>query len=102
MGSIDEVDAYKEKEKMKNTWSAKIKRTITCLLPISKDRKGECISCGECCKLPTVCPFLGFKDNKSYCKAYPIRPVNCRKYPRTKEELITEKTCGFSFTREIL
>jgi hypothetical protein len=81
----------------KNTWGAKLKRTLTSVLPVSKKRKGECKSCGECCKLPNICAFLKYKEGKSYCSVYKFRALNCRKYPRTKNELITEKTCGFEF-----
>jgi len=82
----------------KNTWLAKTERTITAVLPVSEKRIGECVSCGACCKLPVVCPFLKYdSEGKSYCTIYSIRPLNCRKYPRTKSELITTDTCGFRF-----
>ena len=83
---------------IKNTWSAKAKRTLTAVLPVSKERKGQCISCGACCRLPNVCHFLKFdSDGKSYCTIYDIRPLNCRKYPRTEAEHITKDTCGYRF-----
>jgi Fe-S-cluster containining protein len=83
---------------MKNTILAKARRTLTSVLPVSKDRRGECIDCGECCKLPTKCLFLRHKaDGSSYCLAYKFRPFNCRKYPRTKSEFLTADTCGFRF-----
>ncbi len=76
----------------------KLKRTISSVLPVSKKRKGKCINCGECCKLPNVCPFLRFKEDKtSYCSIYHFRPLNCRKYPRTKSEFLTTSTCNFKF-----
>jgi len=82
----------------RNSWSAKMKRTFTSVLPVSDKRKGQCDSCGACCKLPNVCPFLRYKpDGKSYCSVYAIRPLNCRKYPRTESEFITEDTCGYRF-----
>jgi len=83
-----------------NTWGQKLKRTLTAFLPISVMRKGSCTRCGECCKLPNVCPFLGF-DNEglAICKIYPIRPMNCRKYPRTQNEQVC-KTCGYNFAEE--
>ena len=85
-------------DKKKNTWYAKIKRTLCSVLPIAKNRKGKCINCGECCKLPIQCPFLKIRsDGKSYCSIYLIRPLNCRKYPRTKSECITSDKCGFRF-----
>jgi Fe-S-cluster containining protein len=84
--------------KTKNTWSAKVKRTITSILPVDKSRKGKCTRCGACCKLPNPCPFLGIDENGlCTCKIYSLRPLNCRKYPRTKSELITADTCGHSF-----
>jgi len=82
----------------RNTWLAKAKRTATCLLPVSEKRRGRCVNCGACCKLPNVCAFLkNSPDGKGYCSIYPIRPLNCRKYPRTKGEFITQDTCGYSF-----
>jgi hypothetical protein len=85
-------------DESRNTWSAKIKRTLTSVLPVSKSRKGECLNCGVCCKLPNVCPFLKYTpDGKSYCSIYIIRPLNCRKYPRTESEFITADVCGYRF-----
>jgi len=85
-------------DKKRNTWFAKINRTFSSILPSAKNRKGECVDCGACCKLPNVCPFLKFKPNgKSYCFIHFIRPLNCRKYPRIKSEWITKDTCGFKF-----
>jgi len=82
----------------RNTWPAKVKRTLTCVLPISENRKGDCVNCGACCKLPNVCPFLRYNsDGKAYCAIYIIRPLNCRKYPRTENEFITKETCGYRF-----
>ena len=82
----------------KNTWSAKAKRTATSIMPVSKSRKGQCVNCGACCKLPNVCQFIKYADDgKEYCSIYSIRPLNCRKYPRTESELVTQDTCGFSF-----
>jgi hypothetical protein len=81
-----------------NTWAAKCKRTLTCLLPVSDRRRGQCVHCGACCKLPNVCPFLKTNDKgEGYCGVYPLRPLNCRKYPRTEAEHITKDTCGFYF-----
>jgi hypothetical protein len=84
--------------KTKNTWSAKAKRTVTCFLPVDTKRRGKCSRCGACCKLPNLCPFLSIdKDGFSSCKLYWLRPLNCRKYPRSKSELITADSCGYSF-----
>ena len=83
---------------MKNTMLHKIKRTFTSILPVSKARTGQCKGCGECFKLPNVCPFLKFSSNgKSFCSIYKLRPLNCRKYPRTYTESRTKHVCGFKF-----
>ena len=84
--------------KVKDTMVTKAKRTVTSVLPVSQSRSGECIDCGECCKLPNVCPFLKRRaDGSSYCSIYRFRPLNCRKYPRTESEFLTADTCGFRF-----
>ncbi len=81
-----------------NTWLAKAKRTATCILPVSEKRKGQCVNCGACCKLPNLCAFLKKSpDGRAFCSIYRIRPYNCRKYPRTESEFITQGTCGYSF-----
>ena len=85
-------------KKNNNTWAEKMKRTITSVMPVSNKRKGKCLNCGACCKLPVECPFIKYsEDGKQYCSIYVIRPLNCRKYPRTDSEHITKKTCGFTF-----
>ena len=85
-------------DRQKDTWGAKIRRTFTSVLPVSKRRRGQCVHCGACCKLPNVCPFLKTNgDGEGYCGVYPLRPLNCRKYPRTESEHITPETCGFRF-----
>jgi len=82
---------------LKNNYFAKIVRTITSFLPVSKARRGQCQNCGKCCHLPKRCLFLKTKGDKSYCSIYKIRPLNCRKYPRAKSELLTPDTCGYHF-----
>lgn len=83
---------------MENNWQSKIYRTFTSILPLDKNRVGKCINCGECCKLPNECRFLRYKkDGTSHCSIHNIRPLNCRKYPRTEKEQITKNTCGFKF-----
>ncbi|MDH7598629.1 MAG: hypothetical protein QHH07_03190 [Sedimentisphaerales bacterium] len=82
----------------RNTWAARLRRTIAAFLPGSRDRKGQCRRCGSCCKLPNVCWFLRYdQEGLAYCAIYPFRPLNCRKYPRTRSEFITEQTCGYWF-----
>ena len=84
----------------KNNLGAKIKRTFTAFFPVAKNRQGECANCGKCCHLPARCLFLRDKDGKSYCSIYKIRPLNCRKYPRTKSEWLTQDTCGYRFEKK--
>jgi uncharacterized protein len=85
-------------DQQRNTWGARIRRTLTSVLPVSDRRRGQCVQCGACCKLPYVCPFLKVDAHgKGSCGIYPIRPLNCRKYPRTLAEHITQDTCGFRF-----
>ncbi len=83
---------------MKNNYTAKFIRTFTSVLPVSKSRMGACARCGKCCSLPNKCFFLGVqKDGNAYCTIHSVRPLNCRKYPRTGKELLTKDTCGFKF-----
>ena len=80
---------------------AKLKRFLTSVLPVSSRRRGQCIDCGACCRLPTPCIFLGStKSGGSYCRIYTFRPLSCRKYPRTPSEFVTEGECGFWFEAE--
>ncbi|OIO07469.1 hypothetical protein AUJ35_02015 [Candidatus Falkowbacteria bacterium CG1_02_41_21] len=83
-----------------NNFKAKIKRTITSVLPVAKNRTGHCSNCGQCCYLPKKCLFLKIKGAKNYCSIYKIRPLNCRKYPRTEAECLTPNTCSFHFKKE--
>ncbi|MBI4831802.1 MAG: hypothetical protein HY801_09675 [Candidatus Lindowbacteria bacterium] len=70
----------------------KIQRTFTAFLPIDEDRKGACRRCGQCCKFFFECPFY---DGEG-CVIYSLRPPQCRKYPRAKDESIVPG-CGFTF-----
>jgi uncharacterized protein len=77
----------------------KLRRTLTSVLPVENGRHGSCAGCGECCKLPVPCPFLKTIDGVSRCSVYNVRPLNCRKYPRSANEHITQDTCGYKFHR---
>ena len=71
---------------------------MTSVLPVASNRIGSCNGCGECCRLPNPCTFLRYKEDKtSYCSIYKVRPMSCRKYPRTASEFLTPEKCGFSF-----
>jgi len=85
-------------ELKKNNRPAKIKRTLTSFLPVDKNRTGQCNRCGTCCKLPKPCPFLETdQDDKCVCKIYFLRPLVCRKYPRSPNEHIPADSCGYFF-----
>ena len=77
----------------------KLKRfTTSLLLPVDKNRRGDCNRCGECCRLPYPCPFLRYDEHgKSSCLVYHLRPPSCRKYPRTDAENLTSRVCGYYF-----
>ena len=82
----------------KNTLAEKVKRTLTSIFPIDKNRRGRCINCGACCNLPTPCTLLKYDSlGNSQCAIYKFRPPACRKYPRTEDEHITKDSCGYRF-----
>jgi Fe-S-cluster containining protein len=80
--------------------NGKMRRFITSLvLPVDESRSGECRRCGACCKFVVVCPFLKQDpdDAGAYrCSAYKVRPLQCRKYPRSKGEQV-HQPCGYVF-----
>jgi len=85
--------------KKMNHLYGKTKRFATSILPIDENRNGECRNCGACCKFLFKCPFLISDSNGSngtLCAIYEMRPPQCRKYPRTKDEQIYEP-CGYCF-----
>ena len=81
-------------------FDGKARRFFTSLvLPVDERREGECARCGACCKFLFKCPFLSHEDGHpgTYsCRAYIIRPPQCRKYPRSKSEQI-HQPCGYTF-----
>ena len=79
----------------------KITRTITSILPVDSNREGACSNCGECCKLPFRCKFLKDDANgKAYCSIYKVRPLVCRKFPRTAAQFESVKdVCTVSFPK---
>jgi len=81
-------------------FDGKIRRFFTSLiLPVDANRTGECAKCGACCMFLFKCPFLKFEEgnpNSAACRAYAIRPPQCRKYPRTRSEQI-HQPCGYYF-----
>ena len=85
---------------MSGPFDGKVTRFFTSLvLPVDGSRKGECNRCGACCEFLVKCPFLRYTDEeprRSICSAYRIRPLQCRKYPRTSSEQI-HTPCGYRF-----
>ena len=74
------------------TWKIRISQFIEQFMPVSKNRIGECKNCGRCCQLGCKCLF--YRHEK--CVIYRIRPLNCRKSPRTAKYL--KKGCvGYRF-----
>jgi Fe-S-cluster containining protein len=84
----------------KGPLNGKLRRFGTSLvLPVDSSRKGECMRCGACCRFLVSCPFLRESDVEPgtfKCAAYAIRPLQCRKYPRSKKEQI-HQPCGYRF-----
>lgn len=75
----------------------KVHRFFTAFFPVDKGRSGNCIRCGKCC---TSCKLLKFNgDGNTRCSIRKIRPLQCRKYPRTEKELFTQQTCGYRFNK---
>ena len=81
-------------------FKGKVKRFATSLvLPVDKNRSGVCSNCGACCRFLVDCPFLRpSKENPGTfrCIVYLVRPLQCRKYPRTEQEQI-HHPCGYRF-----
>lgn len=84
-------------------FDGKVTRFFTSMvLPIDKIRSGECDRCGACCKFWVECPFLksvGGDERQLACRIYKVRPLQCRKYPRTEKEQI-HHPCGYRFGEE--
>lgn len=81
-------------------FGGKVRRFATSLvLLVDANRIGECNRCGACCRFLFKCPFLKASEddpNSFSCRAYIIRPPQCRKYPRSKSEQI-HQPCGYLF-----
>jgi Fe-S-cluster containining protein len=86
---------------MKN--NSKVGRFINSFKGVPENRKGECtpdkcetldgVKGAACCKLDYTCPFLAKKS----CSVYSIRPVNCRVFPISEEDIKLVKNCGYYF-----
>lgn len=77
----------------------KAHRFFTAFLPVDEKRRGRCSRCGMCC-IKTNCRILEFDDDGNpHCPIRKFRPLQCRKYPRTEDELFTRQTCGYKFDK---
>lgn len=84
-------------------FGGKLLRFATSLvLPVDRTRTGECLRCGACCRFLFECPFL--REVREHpgqyrCAAYAFRPLQCRKYPRSRREQV-HQPCGFRFEED--
>lgn len=82
-----------------NQFIGKFRRFFTSLIfSVDANRAGDCRNCGACCMFFSKCIFLEYDDDsaKFRCRIYDIRPLQCRKYPRTPGEQ-SHKPCGYYF-----
>jgi Fe-S-cluster containining protein len=87
------------KRRMKSgPFDGKVMRFCTSLvLPVDESRTGECSQCGACCEFLVKCPLLKRDESGTpKCGAYVLRPIQCRKYPRSADEQV-HQPCGYRF-----
>lgn len=82
--------------------STKLGRLIRAMFGITPGRKGSCKpdKCstldgqqgGACCKLGGRCAMLAASDS---CSIHGARPLNCRSFPTTPDDLKLVKNCGY-------
>lgn len=65
-------------------------------------RRGECNSCGRCCKAVLQCPFVFERDGKTLCRIHQHKPVMCELYPFEQNDFFKhlEAGCGYYFVDE--
>jgi len=65
-------------------------------------RRGECKSCGECCKASFPCPFLFARDGMLLCKIHETKPEVCKTYPFDESDMFphTKTRCGYYFVKD--
>jgi Fe-S-cluster containining protein len=84
----------------------KVERFVLALIPNDREvRSGSCTpeSCetldgvkgNACCKLGGECVLL----KKDACSFYALRPINCRTFPRSSDDLKLVKNCGYKFDK---
>ena len=71
---------------------------------MARQRQGECLRCGLCCKLLFECPFLqNLSSGLSRCRIHNRRPDNCKFFPidvrdlAERDSLGAATPCGFRF-----
>ena len=72
-------------------------------------RQGECLRCGDCCKLLYACPELEeLPDASTRCRIHDQRPKNCRIFPVNQTDIsdrdlvgkdTNTQSCGFNFRK---
>lgn len=82
----------------------KFRRAILCVIRPEYIRRqeairgGECVGCGQCCKLVYRCPFLGGTDEHPRCMVYDDRPKPCQAFPIDERDLVdVNYRCGYFF-----
>lgn len=102
------VNLEKLKKKVVIPLKGKIRRFYYCnfnktyVIEQIMNRKGHCSQCGKCCYFLFKCPFLGFKNGKSYCTIYDKkRPKQCVAFPIDEKDLAdVDFTCTHSFPKK--
>lgn len=87
---------------MKTINDTRLKRFARSMFGIAPGRKGKCNpeKCSTldgqkgaaCCKMNGSCLFLKTNDN---CIIYKHRPLNCRSFPTTPQDLELVNGCGY-------
>jgi hypothetical protein len=66
-------------------------------------REGSCRRCGACCELLFRCAFATRENGLAACRIYGIRPINCRIFPMSPQDLaernliLPDRPCGYYF-----
>jgi len=84
----------------------KVERFVLSLIPNDQEKKvGTCTSTtcetldgkkgNACCRLGGDCVLLKTEG----CSFYSLRPINCRTFPRSSDDLKLVRNCGYSFEK---
>jgi len=86
-------------------YSGKVRRFMLTVFRLGEtdrliaQREGDCNRCGRCCRIGYVCPMLEeLPDGSSRCRAYSLRPPNCRKFPIVPADVHdVDGMCSYTF-----